>query len=266
METKVILLPYKATSRGANMMAEWLNVTPVERNAAFEPNEPVTVINWGRGDYPRWSNNVVGFINKPDAVMRAINKIDTFRALNRAGVPVCPFTFDIEVARTWLRRRETIAVFCRETVEGREGRGITVARTPEQIVPAVVYTKYIRKDPEFRVHVMNGQAFYSNIKRPKTEEARRSLIRSGRDGWFFAHMDNLPREEIQRAAVGAVAALGLDFGGVDVAWATDLNQAVVFEVNTAPEVGVNTAEAYKRAFKQHYGQYKNNENVPFRDF
>ena len=201
------------------------------------------------------------------AVANAIDKKTAFLIMKEAGVPVPEFTTDINVARGWLDRRETIAVFCRTEVDAARGNGIVVARRAAELVPAPLYTKYVRKVHEYRIHAMKGEVFYVNKKQRRLDAPRgEQLVRSGREGWFFVHLDlpQWPNANARNAAGQAVAALGLDFGGVDVGVSED-GTATVYEVNTAPEIGRNTAAAYKAAFQQHYGQYNNNENVPIRN-
>lgn len=261
---RLILLPYKPGSKGAIKVAETLKLEMVPKDAPFQTNEPTKVLNWGRGDFPGWHPQVTGWINDPSAVMRAIDKMVALARMKQAGVPVPDFTTDIEVARTWLAKKETIAVFCRQELQGREGNGIIVARTEAQVEPAKLFTKYARKVQEYRVHVMDGEVFYVNRKSPARgglPAGSEQLVRSGAQGWRFVHLDphEYPSEGVLSAARGAVHSLGLDFGGVDVGEGQD--GIKVYEVNSAPEVGDNTMAAYKAAFKKHYGDYTNNENV-----
>lgn len=259
---KLIVLPYKESSKGAARLAGALHLQTVLKDQRFTANEPTRVLNWGRGDYPAWYKTVGGWINNPQSVMNAINKATALRIFADAGVPTVATTTDRAVAERWLREG-AVAVFCRQDLEGREGNGIVVARRRDQLVAAKLYTKYERKRNEYRVHVMNGEVFYYNVKRKKEHmpAGAEELIRSGANGWFLAELDTPPtNRRIGEACVAAVRALGLDFGGVDIGEAED-GSVRVYEVNTAPELGPNTTAAYLRAFKKHYGLHKNNDNV-----
>lgn len=262
MTKTLVMLPYKETSSGSRMMS---NALQVQRySLQQDPRKLVYVLNWGRGDFPSWSQRIKGWINHPSAVMNAIDKLRALTLMRDAGVPAVEFTTDRRVAEQW--SREEHIVFCRLNLQGKDGSGIIVARRLNQIVDAPMYTKYKRKRTEYRVHVMGEVPFYSNIKREKRDkpENAEQLIRSGSQGWYFEHMDNLPSQAVQQAAIGAVNALGLEFGGVDIGESED-GSIRVYEVNTAPEMGPNTTAAYLQAFKQHYGDYNNNENVPVRN-
>lgn len=262
---KLVVLAYKPTSKGAKMVASTLGVAMLTLADRFNANDSTACLNWGRGDYPEWRNEIVRFINPPEACMRAIDKLKAFSHMKRGKAPCVPFTMDKDEAKEWVRAGHI--VMCRTETQGFNGSGIVIARTVDQVVSAPLYTRYIKKDAEYRVHVMNGSCFYSNIKRKKREvpEGADPLVRSGSHGWYFEHMDRLPSQVVQDACVAAVEALGLDFGGVDVVEEKGTGAAYVLEVNTAPEMGVNTMAAYKKALKQNYGQYKNNENVPIRN-
>lgn len=260
---KLILLPYKSTSGGANNIANALGVPLVPRGEFLPKWLKVDVVNWGRGDLPSYHDSVARYINHPTAVMKAIDKLNAFKAMSEAGnVPLPEWTLDITKAKQWLTNHETIAVVCRQELQGREGVGIVIARSPDQVVPAKLYTKYARKVNEYRVHVMKGEVFYVNVKAKKTNAPANAepLVRSGNQGWFFVHLDEhqWPSVQVQVAAINAVAALGLDFGGVDIGDGQD--GVRVYEVNTAPESGPNTTIAYKAAFKKHFGEYYNNND------
>lgn len=267
---KLILLPYKQTSKGAAQVARALALNAVTRDARFNPERPVAVLNWGRGDFPVWRDHVTRFINPPDAVVKAINKVQSFRAFQRAGVPCAPFTTSRREAEGWLRERNRpLAVLCRTELEGKDAAGLVVARELNQIVDAPLYTRYVKKLHEYRVHVMNGECFYVNKKVKKAADAvprdANPLIRSGSHGWFFHDVEGIPLSAaVQQACVDAVQALGLDFGGVDVG-VTAEGTPVIYEVNTAPEMGPNSTRHYKEAFKKHYGNYNNENNVPIRN-
>lgn len=259
----LIMMPFKHSSGGAKMLSKALQLDMITPNDHFARDDAPAVLVWGAGSRAKWEDSAGVFINHPNAIMNAIEKRDAFRLFQRYQVPSPASTTRQAAAIEWLR--EGAKVFCREQTQGFAGHGITVARTPEQIVPAKLYTKYQEKVNEYRVHVMGGQAFYANIKRKRGEPRgeKDSLIRSG-ELWFFAHMDHLPSAEVCRAAEKAVAALGLDFGGVDVGEDRE-GKAWVYEVNTAPEMGPNTTSAYVKAMKRHYGQYKNKNNVCIQD-
>jgi glutathione synthase/RimK-type ligase-like ATP-grasp enzyme len=262
---KLAIMPYNQNpeklSRGARQLAAALNLPVVRITDGFRAAEPTTILNWGRGDFPRWRREASGWINNPRAVMNAIDKETALELMRDKGVPCVEFTRDIEQAKRWVR--EGNIVLCRLELQGREGSGIIVARREAEVVEAPLYTKYVRKLHEYRIHVMNGEVIYSNVKAKKRDVPANAeqLVRSGKNGWFLQHLDAVPNNAVADAAIKAVAALGLDFGGVDIGQSED-GTVRVYEVNSAPELGPNTTAAYKAAFQKHYGRHTNNNNVP----
>lgn len=266
---KLILLPYKKTSVGSRMIANSLGIVRYTIDERFRAEEPTWCINWGRGDFPDWRDEVNGFINRPEAVMNAIDKRRTLELMDRAKVPgTIEFTRDMKLATRW--SVEGATVMCRKELQGKDGSGIVVARRPRDIVAAEMYTKYVPKVDEYRVHVMKGEAFYVNVKRKSRNPAENAQadpeVRTSSNGWIFIHLDKRewPNRSILESAERAVEALGLDFGGVDVGEGRD-GLPSVYEVNTAPELGPNTTAAYVSAFQKHYGKYKNEKNIPLRE-
>lgn len=259
---QLILMPYKATSGGSKLMAKKLGINRVLRDDNFNPKDPVVCINWGRGDFPWWGGVPKKWINSPECVMRSINKIKSLLLFKRAGVPCPEFTTSKEVAQKWINSGHV--VLARMNTEGMDGDGIEIIRQGMDLPTAPLYTIYQEKETEYRVHVMNGECFYANQKRPDGWQKTNQMIRTSSGGWYFRHMDTLPSKAVQHACEMAVEALGLDFAGVDVGVSKE-GIPCVYEVNTAPEMGPNTTNAYFKAFKKHYGEYKNNENIALRD-
>jgi len=160
----------------------------------------------------------------------------------------CPdFTRDISVAREWIAGGAS--VMCRTLLRASEGRGIVVADTVEQLVPAGLYTKYVKKKQEFRVHVLNGEVIDVQVKRKRRgfEGERDTKVRNLANGYVFCR-DNLVEPDGLRAeAIKATAALGYQMGAVDVAYNERNNNLVVLEVNAQPGLQGTTVETYANA-------------------
>lgn len=104
---------------------------------------------------------------------------------------------------------------------------------------------------------MNGFVICVQQKRKESEAeqtADQKLIRNRSNGWVFTRndIDPLPQDALTQA-VNAVAALGLDFGAVDLVIGRDDELAYVLEVNTAPGLEGTTVQDYANGFRQHYG-------------
>jgi hypothetical protein len=120
---------------------------------------------------------------------------------------------------------------------------------PGQELPdAPLYTQYVKKKKEFRVHVYNGKAIFVQEKRKrKNEPVGNQLIRSHRHGWVFCIKDIVEPDGLRVLGVNAVRACGLDFGAVDIIYNEHYNKMYVLEINSAPGIEGSTLEAYTNA-------------------
>ena len=228
---------------------------------AYRPGD--LVINWGNSSL---RNNVPdeGYINHPHAVANAIRKDIAWAMLREAGVPTVEWTSYHQTAFEWMRDNDD-RVLVRTSLSGSRGQGITVygmdmtdwARPVHEFLEVGfgdVYVKVFGRNPqlvtEYRVHVVDGQVIdFVQKKRSNSYEGRPNpYVRSYKNGWIFARQEVEISEAVNAASVGAVKALGLDFGAVDIA--EDRSGAVcVYEVNTAPGIEGSTVPAYGAALR-----------------
>lgn len=99
-------------------------------------------------------------------------------------------------------------------------------------------------DREFRVHVMDGEAFYVDEKRPR-ERGHESVVKNMANGYKFRRPLREYPPEVITESVKAVTALGLDFGAADVGVNSD--GVWIYEVNTAPSLRTKTRKLYQKA-------------------
>lgn len=97
-----------------------------------------------------------------------------------------------------------------------------------------------------------GQVIEVNEKKRRNGTNPDPLVRSSSD-WVFCVYNLAPYPDILKdTAIDAVQALGLDFGGVDIAMDSNSN-VCVYEVNTAPWINRESSTlAYVNAFKEHF--------------
>lgn len=101
------------------------------------------------------------------------------------------------------------------------------------------YTELVPKETEYRVWVFRSKAL-ATYQKKLTYAAKYGRRGRSKEVWNwhngfafeFVHPDKSP-ERLKRLAVAAVAALGLDFGGVDILLGKD-GAYYVLEVNSAP--------------------------------
>jgi hypothetical protein len=129
-----------------------------------------SLINWGSASSRVGSSLLQShrILNAPIAVGRASNKLSAFRAWSglMTPLPALEYTTDRSRALRWLTERpEVDKVYCRTTVRGHSGEGIVVARQPEEVVNAPLYTVGIDIHHEFRFHILNGVVITLTIRK-----------------------------------------------------------------------------------------------------
>jgi glutathione synthase/RimK-type ligase-like ATP-grasp enzyme len=181
-------------------------------------------------------------LNHPSSVRLASNKINTFRAWSDADVSCPLWTTDSSVARSWIEDGKT--VFARTQLQGHSGSGIVILNDSSEFVSAPLYTQYIKKKKEFRVHVFNNEVIDVQEKRRSMGSDAGFLIRNHANGFVFCRDNISEPTDLRAVAIHAVRALGLDFGAVDIVYNEHYNQCYALEVNTAPGLEGTTLETY----------------------
>lgn len=244
---RILVRPPTRPSSGAQTINEILGDSSRLSRRSPIPQQYRTVVNWGNST-PIVGEHVAHVINPPAAVALAINKLSALSAMQAAGVRVPNFTREAPEPRRgiWLARHN---------LTGSAGHGIQVVREGEPLPAAPLYVEYVRKAAEYRLHVAFGRVMFCQFKLRKNDNeqtADQKLIRNHDNGWVFA-----PRsvEElhltVKEEALKAVAALGLDFGAVDMIISKKDSLPFVLEVNTAPGISSPTLRTeYERVFKE----------------
>lgn len=249
---RIVLYPYNIASESATNLKDkigngCIKVHP-DRIYQMKPND--VTINWGMTRMPNWGTP---HLNNPNAVALAVNKLDTFLTFRDDEVVRVPqFTTDKAEAKRWLAYGGL--VYCRTVLTGHAGNGIVIARTPNEVVDAQLYTRGIIPKGEYRVHVFRGQVidYCKKIKRVVEMGSHNEDVRNHDGGWTFARNVE-QKDDIKAQAINAVAKLGLDFGAVDIVVNQGNDLAYVLEVNTAcglMEDG-RTLDAYVEAFNSY---------------
>lgn len=246
------LLPYKMGSASSKALAERIGIKRIKREGSrYKPKPGDTIINWGCGEgFPQNLLGVCRVLNNPAAVAVATNKLKFFRHVGTEKVSVVNWYTDRDVARELTTTGEVIV--CRTKLQGSSGEGIVLATTPDEVVAAPLYTVYKKKKSEWRVHISGEEVIFIQEKVRKKDvpdEEVNWLIRNHSNGFVFAHKDRNPPACVVEQAGAAVAALGLDFGAVDVIFNSHENKAYVLEVNCAPGLEGETLERYAQSFK-----------------
>jgi len=250
--SRVAIAPYKRGSRSAKLLRDELT-RELGRNVLFIDPERVSlckpsriVVNWGSSEVYDGRCRV---INHPSAVFNASNKLQALNIFTLSGVSCPDWTRTKEEAQGWIDQGHK--VMCRQLLTAHSGQGIVVAKQHEDLVDAPLYTKYIRKKKEFRVHVFNSKILDIQEKRRSSAvDDHHPYIRNHSNGYVFCRGDIEEPYDLRGVAVSAVNALGLDFGAVDVVWSEGLDKCFALEVNTACGLEGSTVHKYVQAIKE----------------
>lgn len=215
------------------------------------------VINWGSSQPYGFKNvNNVKILNAPNAVGIVTNKLSFFQFLfgpesqnpyNGIHVKTVDWTDDPKVAQSWADNE--FVVFARTKLTGHSGQGIIIVDKKQEVPPAPLYTKYVFKEKEYRVHVVGGKVIDTQQKiRDPNKEPTSWKVRSHENGFIFARNNINPDPDRDALAIAATGAIGLDFGAVDII-RDKAGTYYVLEINTAPGLEGQTIESYANAFR-----------------
>ena len=248
---------YKPGSNSAAALSKILGYKRIKHEGSkFKGGKEHTVINWGASTLPYGWAETSRIINKPEDVALCTNKLEFFRNMqriaggDRAIVP--DFTTDIEQAKKWAATYRH-PILCRTVLNGHSGEGIVLANTPEEIVEAPLYVKYIPKRAEFRMHF----AFRNHISQQQKarsgevpDEQVDWKVRNRKNGFIYKRNDIVIPDVVHDVVYTLMAGINLDFGAVDIVYNDYYDRAYVLEINTAPGLEGSTLDHYVNAFQR----------------
>lgn len=184
----------------------------------------------------------IRMVNNSEAVERARNKFRVLQALARQGVPIPESCYasnerNLTAAARNLGSRPLVI----KTAQGRQGRGVFLAKDageaqrlfqehPPALGQGLVLQRFVPPEDrrrDIRVLVMGGRAVSAMALRPRRGEFRANVHLHGR-----AEALHLSKP-MERVAVKATAAVGLDIAGVDMIQKID-GTLLVVDVNYSP--------------------------------
>lgn len=239
------IYPYKQGSRSARALADALGGRVLRlQGSAYRPRVQDTVINWGSSSVPMSYSVGTHLLNTQASVVGASNKLAAFRVMQAAAVQIPEFWTNQEEIPD-----EAFPIVCRTILNGHSGAGIVIANDRGELVRSPLYVRYMKKRDEYRIHV--GREGIIAIQRkaiPNGTEPTDTRIRNHHNGYVFVRNNVEPPRQVVEQAHLAIAALGLDFGAVDVIWNNHYQLATVLEVNTAPGLEGSTVNDYANYF------------------
>lgn len=253
------LYAYKEGSQGAKALAQGLGIKRIKHvGSKFKGSQRKLVINWGCSELPPEVMKCRVF-NNPAAVKVASNKLHFFSQMyghnevTPAGQPhvsIPDYTADKEVVVGWLVEGATVVA--RQKLQGHSGEGIVIIKPGEAIVDAPLYVKYVPKQSEWRIHVLDGVVVDIQRKARNREVADENVnwaVRNHANGFVYARNEGVvPPAMVEEQAIIAVQVCGLDFGAVDIIWNEHRKLAYVLEINTAPGLTGSTLDGYVERF------------------
>lgn len=232
-------------SNGAKALAQQPGFKRCLTGKGLKPDD--VLVNWGSTKDIKLAKQCGRVMNYVMPVSMAANKLECFQALLKGEVKTVEWTLDKAKAQEWLDKEYTVVA--RTILTGHSGNGIIIVEKGEELPDAPLYTKYIYKEKEYRVHVVGDGVVDTQrkIKDPK-QEVKTWKVRSHANGFIYARNGITPDAARDELAVAAVKAVGLHFGAVDIIQ-DKKGTYYVLEINTAPGLEGQTVELYAQAFR-----------------
>jgi glutathione synthase/RimK-type ligase-like ATP-grasp enzyme len=190
-------------------------------------------------------------INYPLAVQKAANKLETFKALD-GHVSIPEYTESFLEASRWLA--EGFTVVSRLKLNGHSGEGIliSVGEDEDGLPQAPLYTKYIKKRNEYRLHSTWDEVFFVQKKARKLDVPDEEVnwkVRNLAGGFIYANKEVDVPDEVKEMAKMAIELLVLEFGACDIVEGMD-GKWYLLEVNTACGLAGTTLDKYVEMFQR----------------
>lgn len=248
---------YNQGSKSANALAQSLNIPLLRTEGA--PFKSDYVFNWGASSQKRECLSDCIVYNHFEDVKLVSNKLNFFeqfypRANDFNALDIPQYTTDRGVADLWLQKGDTVVV--REILNGHSAQGLTIV-TPEEgaagIFDAPLYTKYIKKTQEYRVHVAFDKVISVQRKarnRDIPDDQVNWQVRNHTNGFIYKTEDEYIPDLIKEECIHLVSNIfNLHYGAIDLI-VSKHKYWYVLEINTAPGLEGNTLVKYTEAFKK----------------
>jgi glutathione synthase/RimK-type ligase-like ATP-grasp enzyme len=139
-----------------------------------------------------------------------------------------------------------LPVIIRRTLSSYGGRGIEIARTKEEFSGIGYWTKIIKMEKEYRIHIVDGKIIkvFSKV-RESTLPPEEIPIRNMHRGYHYS----LIREPFPKMKefVDSLSFLNGVFYAADIGWDVENKRYVLIEINSAPGLNEETARLYSEA-------------------
>lgn len=174
-----------------------------------------------------------------------------------------PWTDNFDEALKWVEEGQLVVA--RMKLNAHSGEGIVLVSKPEEMVAAPLYTKYIKKESEFRLHVnrINNdvviQQKRKKIDAPVNDDTFK--IRNLKNGWVYTREDVRVPDAVHRATQSIKDSPHfkqyIDFCALDVIYNKKSDSAYVLEMNLAPGLAGQTVRDYAILMNEFHKKYFN---------
>lgn len=251
---QVFLRSHDPHSEGAKALADALEIPRVRHHQSrFRPHPSKLLINWGASLLPV-ELLTCRIINHPVMVVNATSKLRFLGCCSLIeDLVTIPYTTDKTKAIEWLSQGHTVCA--RQKLNASGGEGLVLFDAMDKFVEAPLWTLYIKKKEEYRIHVMDGEVISIQRKALKKDFDGGDApidhrIRNLANGFIFARDGVEPPQEVLEQSKLCISKLGLDFGAVDIIWNDRKQHSFILEVNTAPGLEGTTIDDYAKGFKE----------------
>lgn len=253
------ILPYRSGSRSARALSEALDCKILKlEGSRWRPRRGRgdCIINWGNTSLDMERYRDARILNRPLDIQSCSNKLSFFNNTPEGVLQYVPEYWTDHNAIP-VDAFASGGVVCRTVLAGHSGEGIVIALSRDELVPAPLYTKYIKKSQEYRIHMGRGPDGQSIIISSQRKARNRSIpddqvnwqVRNHSNGFVFVRDNVNPPSCVIEACKQVFDVTGLDFGAVDVVYNERSDRAYVLEINTAPGLEGTTVDDYVQFFR-----------------
>jgi len=114
------------------------------------------------------------------------------------------------------------------------------------------WVPFIPSKYEIRLHYIFGDVPRIFLKKPGEHTDDTDFIRTMSKGWQYSLQLELGDRytSAQKTAMKVAELLKISFAGIDMAWIPDRKRYIIWEVNTAPGLNINTVEIYASRLRE----------------
>lgn len=278
--------PYKTGSASAKAIATKLGITLLRREGSkFVGSSSKTVVNWGAQELSNAANQC-RIVNLPHRLRDSSNKRTFFHSLAswnanyppESRVPSPLAFFNYQDAYQYFVSNPGTVIMARTILNGHSGAGIVVLKNQQdwdqfQGTPCNLFTLYIKKLGEYRLHFTDFSTFDSEAFSPHVFFAQRKALRSDllnnseianialthqvrnlANGYVYVNeagaleVPDVVHNVAQKFLKFNQNTSKLHFGALDIIYVKKYNKAYVLEVNAAPGLSGLTIEKYADEF------------------